>query len=521
MLCAAMLCTSCADSGVSDEFIPSQQEHILRKTLSVSTNSLNFDVNGSSKNLSVTAENVEWELGNLATWLSATPLSGKSSASIVFTAERNNTIGEARSHITTIASKDQSLGYNFPITLTQEAQQAYIKPAITSVTFTASSQTKTIDVTSNVKWTCKSTASWLSVAGYSSYIRISVTENNASANERKEIISLQDSETGKEYATITVVQNAFSKIYVPDILTFSADGGVEQFNITSDVSYSIVSSNTSWLTTSPTYSSNGTRTITVSATRNNEYSERTGAIYIRVNGNNAATVNVTQAAASLPSNQQITEVNKSSDTFTSTGGSLSLSFNTNGAWTITKPSAASWLTLSSTSGTGDARITVWASDNPSVSSRTATLTIKPVNGKAVETSFTQSGRYLTLSSTSDVVMFAKGGTANPIYVTTDGSWSVTSSSTSWLTVSKSATSFTITAKENSTGSARSGIVTVELTGLTDANRYFKTINVTQLVQGELYLNGKTSGTSDSGTSFSINLTNYGNDEDWNGQITSK
>lgn len=517
-LCVAMLCSSCADSRVSDEFRPSSYESILKRTLSVSTSSINFSSDGGTQSTSITSENVEWNIGSLTSWVYASQLSGKSSANVVFTAERNTNIGEARSHITNISSVDQSLGYNFPITLTQEAKMGYITPSKNSITLSAKSQGTNLDVSSNISWTYKCTSNWVKILTSSSYISISV-EENASTIERTATISLQDSKSGKEYSKITVTQNGYSKITVPDVLTFDADGGTKQFSLTSDVAYTIVSSNSTWITTSPTSGTAGTKSITVSATRNNEYNERTGSIYIRVDGNNAATINITQKAATPPN--PITDLKQSGNTFTSTGGNLSLTFNTTGAWTITKSSNTSWLTLSSTSGSGNGSITVRAADNPSVSSRTATLTITPANGNAVNATFTQSGRFLTLSSTSDIAMFAKGGTSNPITVSTDGTWSVTSSATSWLTVAKSGSSFTITAKENTTGVARSGVVTVELTGLSDTNRYFKTINVTQMVQGELYLNGKTSGTSDSSTSFSVNITNYGNDENWNSQISSK
>ena len=220
-------------------------------------------------------------------------------------------------------------------------------------------------------------------------------------------------------------------------------------------------------------------------------------------------------------NQTITNVNANGATFTSIGGNLSLEFTTRGGWSITKQETATWLTISNSSGNSDGQvvITVSATDNPSISKRTGTLFIKPDNGSTTyEVTFTQNGRFLTLSPSDDITMFAKGGSTSPISVTTDGTWTV-ESSVSWINVRKSDSSFTIEVDKMTTGTDRSGIVTVELTGLIDSNRYIKTISVKQMNKGDLYTDGETSGNPAGGSEINVDRTEHDSEVDWNGQLS--
>lgn len=511
----ACLHSSCSDSGVSADFQASLQEMTLKSELKINKTNFEYSPQGGEQIANITATYASWALDNMPSWVQASALSGNSSQSITLSADANTEIGNARSSISQLVSTNESSNLTpTTLTFTQSAIQPYITVDVPSFTVSASATAQTVQVTSNVEWTYECSATWINITRQASSLQLSIYENLNSESDREAVVSLVDIATNKELANIKVLQRAYSEIKVPETMSFSAEGGVQTFTLTSEVSWTVVTSQ-DWIEVNPSSGNAGTTEVSISVTPNSEYEDRHGLVYVRVNGKNTAEITVNQRRRE----RIIVDSTAVAFTFPSTGGNLTLTFSANCNWNIKKtPESASWLSVSPTSGIGGDSINVLihATDNASVVPRTCTLSIIPDQGNSFEVTYTQSGRYLNLS-TDEITMFAKGG-SNSISVSTDGIWSVTSS-VSWLTVTKNTSSFIIKADKNITDSDRSGTVTVELTGLTDANRYTKTLTVKQLPQGELYFNDVTSGTPSAGTSFSIDLTGYGSDVDWDGQLS--
>ena len=152
---------------------------------------------------------------------------------------------------------------------------------------------------------------------------------------------------------------------------------------------------------------------------------------------------------------------------------IKISVTSNTLWSAS--SSSDWLKLSPSSGQGDATVTLTVADNASPNSRTGKVVVKTASATK-EISFTQPGRKLTLSTTS-LSFTAAGGTSSAVTVTSDGTYSVTSSAT-WATVSRSGNTFTVKAAANS-GDARTATITVALTDLKEGESLSKTITVTQ------------------------------------------
>lgn len=172
-------------------------------------------------------------------------------------------------------------------------------------------------------------------------------------------------------------------------------------------------------------------------------------------------------------------------------------------------SSQSWLKLSKTSGSGNATIDVTANNNTTTSSRSATITVKGKNtNKTITVQVTQEAggttsintngfdsdqnidgqaSYTLSCNASNLYVDSQRNTAS-INVTSNDSWTVTSSKTSWCTVSPSSGngngSFTITVAENTTSSKRDAVITVKGT----ASGKTAIITLTQEAGGQTSIN---------------------------------
>jgi carbon monoxide dehydrogenase subunit G len=105
----------------------------------------------------------------------------------------------------------------------------------------------------------------------------------------------------------------------------------------------------------------------VTVTENTSSSERTATITVK-GGGITRTVSITQEGGKL-------EVSPTSLSFTSSSGSKDFKISSNVSWTVS--SDKSWCTVSKSSGSNNATITVKVTENTStISSRSATITIK-------------------------------------------------------------------------------------------------------------------------------------------------
>jgi len=154
-------------------------------------------------------------------------------------------------------------------------------------------------------------------------------------------------------------------------------------------------------------------------------------------------------------------VSPTSYTFpTSNAGSESISVTSNQTWTVS--SNESWLTSSPSSGTDNGSFYADVVSNTGTGSRNGVLTVTAPNGQTATVTITQPGTS-SLATSPTSLSPSNAASHTTIDVTSNVSWTVSSNSTSWLTVSPSSGSdngsFTATVTAN-TGSARNGTITV-------------------------------------------------------------
>lgn len=190
----------------------------------------------------------------------------------------------------------------------------------TNITLDSSNQAE-ITISSNTSWTIKTTdTSWLTVTSTSGMgnrqVTVKATSDNTDSATRSAQVVVSD-KTGSQTRAVTVNQPPSGQTPTPtptptptynlsvskSSLFFDSDSGEDSFEITSNVSWSVSSSQT-WCSVLPSQGSNG-NTIKVSVTKNDSDSNRTATITVSATDNSVSSciIQVSQSGNSNTENQ--------------------------------------------------------------------------------------------------------------------------------------------------------------------------------------------------------------------------
>ena len=258
-------------------------------------------------------------------------------------------------------------------------------------------------------------------------------------------------------------------------LSFKALGGTETIYVNSNIKWNVLSK-PSWVSASPS-SINGSGYVSITAENNTNSASRTGTVVLGIEGvTHTAKVTVYQDGKYFA-------VNNEQIAFKSTGGVMELSVATNDSWEIELQNASQWLELSANKGEESLVVSLAASDNPSVNSRSDVARVMPKDCSPVEVMIRQEPRYLTIN-TNGVQFFSKGGTSEPIIVSTDGKYEI-NEQVEWLSLSQEGNVFYVTADVNDSGHIRTGEITIQLTDLIEGFMSLR-VAVTQIAPGGVF-----------------------------------
>lgn len=445
------------------------------------TSTIVFENTAGSYIINITSESA-WTAETSQSWIMVSPESGTAGTSQLTVSTTPNESTNERNGFVYLKISGNIL---VQIPVTQKGIFLTVDP--TTLNYESTSSQKIVSVRSNVSWSVLSAPSWLNFSATkgngSADITITAQENALTTGRDGDII------IGKEGASwnATVKVNQAGKTFSDLIgsLSFSDKAGEQQVDIKTDGQWT-ASTDYSWISLNPV-SGNGNGKLTVAVTENTSDEKRDGVVAVTV-GATTKNISVTQ------SGKYFTVNSGGQATIPSTGGSHTVTFSTNESWTAT--SSSSWITLSPTSGNGDATLKITAGDNASINTRTDTTYITPAHIQGIKVITKQAARYLTVN-TSQLSFFAKGGTSDVVTISTDASFKITSN-VSWLTINQNGKTFTVTAAENTTLDTRYGKVTIAMTGLVNNESYSIDIDVVQKAPG--------------GT-FTINW--FGEDQNWN------
>lgn len=207
--------------------------------------------------------------------------------------------------------------------------------------------------------------------------------------------------------------------------------------------------------------------------------------------------------------------------FDTNGESADVKITSGSAWTAkfenTEGYNTMWVSMSQTSGDGDATVSISASENDTESPRSVTIILTDEEGNESRILVRQKNKIATFKA--DVLSFslAEAGASKKILLTSSYEWTAESNS-SWLTLDKTSGSgdsfITATAASNAGGAKRSAIITV--TGPEG-----RTISITAMQDGtEATLSASSERQNNvpvAGNSYTIS---FATNTTWNAETTS-
>ena len=419
--------------------------------------------------------NGAWTAKSGANWLTVSKYSGTGDDTVTLSVTENTSIENSRSSTVTF-TKGNVIAQ---VSVTQ-AKKDYLSIDTISYSIKPSGSSVTTNITANGDWTASSNQSWLTVNKTSGTengsITLTVAKNTTSTSRSAEVTIKRGTITKK----ISVSQAAYSISISPTSVTgLSSSPSSTPITVTANDSWT-ATSNLSGFVVSPA-AGTGNANISLDVTENTSTSnDRSGTITFTC-GTATATLSVSQNKKSA------LEVTPSIWNTSSSAAAKTIEVTANGSWNAS--SNQSWLTVNKTSGTGNGSVTLSVTANSSTtSSREATVTFT-CNGLTATVKVTQAKKDSIKVDTTSWSTSSSAATKT-ITVTANGSWTATSSNTSWLTVGTTTSNSAVlnVTANSSTTSSRTGKVTFKCGTATAV------VTVTQAKKDSIKVDGKASTT---------------------------
>lgn len=384
--------------------------------------------------------------------------------------DENNTAEERNAIITLRAKSYNGVSATFNI----RQKIANISSTKETLNYGHPASSQTIEIESEASWVASAT-SWLSVSPTSgnagkTEVTISVPKN-ASVNGRNGSVYFKITE--KNNIEVPVTQEGVTLNVLPSNVSFTSFAGNKSLTITSNNKWTITSK-PEWVNVDKT-SGEGDAAIKMSTAENNTTSERNGEIIISTDdGVISKTINVKQEAKTV-------DYGDASLDFNYSAGSQSISFTTDGNWSLTK--SAEWFSVDKTSGSGSTTLNITVKENNTTAKRDGVISLQ-IAGKPFTITIHQDCKYVTLSSTAFTFPADAGNTKVSVGSNTQWNAKVTEGS-EWLSITPTSgannADLTIKATENKTVSNRTGKIEIEIPNVhtyvidvTQNRRYIKT-----------------------------------------------
>lgn len=452
----------------------------------VRTTETNFTKSASDQQFTVNIEaNSMWTAQSDQAWVSLSP--NGSNVLTIHLSENTSSLTNDRIAYITIACG------NATKVLTVNQQPPNIIIAADEIVYDCDEGTKSIEVKSDVNWSASCSQPWITLspsegnAGTSSLVlkatkNVSINERTANVYinvERQQLYSVPIKQTGM-----------YINSDVSSLSAFPYQGGSQSIKIVSNTDWDIIYS-PDFVTVSPITGSKGETDVTITTSLNNTEYHHSGDLIL-------GKADITGLQTYVHIEQECANIGISEQTITVAsiaGSSHNLSLTANQGWSASFQTGT-WAHISPNSGDGTSTILLIADNNPSINQRQDILTITPTVTKTPLTfKFIQKGKSLDVSTTS-LSINPKGGSAEPLIITTDGTYSITKSG-DWFSISPNGNAITVTAQENTTKTVLNGTITISLTNLPSGESLSRTIKVQQNFPDNIDIEG------------------FGDDQDWN------
>ncbi len=465
-----MILTSCGDSDVyfPDKYTASLKAHYLRPD---QTEFSSKSSKPSSFQLVVNSVETPWKFQIDSDWYRLSPVTCSATADVTLSCDENFQGGVQRIGIFYLNSTDSEWEYSVPMSVIQAGASPAASVATSAITFSGAAGTKSVGVTSNCEYNISCSASWLDVQKSEDGSKLSISAvENASVTSRSSKIYLFYETADISLASITITQQAANVTLDTQTLEFENTAADCTIKVTSEASWTAKTSQT-WIQLSPESGSAGESSLKVSVSPNSSISSREGYIYFYIGSSQVVQIPVVQKGMYI-------EFSASSLTMEAGVDEKTISIRSNTSWTIS--SYPEWCSVSPTSGTGNANITVKTADNPNTSHREGVIkAIQPGISLEASMNIVQSGKTFDYG-TGSIECSDLAQTIN-VNITSNGSWTA-STTDSWITVRPSSATgsgtLSITVTENTEDDARTGKITLTIgdktyeISVTQSGKYF-------------------------------------------------
>ena len=386
-----VLLSGCSDSAVDPDFIFSLKDREGKEpqvvySLSVSAQSLDFGYSTSSQSLTITT-NDDWVIACSSDWLSVSQDKGSGSQSINVEVLANNATAERSATITVRGVNSQK---EILVNVRQEASASTIKVDKDYFTIDDMPVVLEANVTAEDSWTVSCEESWILVSPTSGTgsqrLNIEVLENS-SAEQRTGSITIKG-KTETDIQVVTIEQKGKYLDLSEDMLSFTSEGGSSTVTVSTVGTYQY-SCDASWVTVSRSGSS-----LKISVSRNNSTKPRSATVSVTLDGSNI-TKEITVEQSGISLNVDKTSISASGDE----DSSHTITISTEQGWTAS--SDVEWITVSPSSGNGDATLNIGVVANPEETERKGTITVKVTDGNEISIQVTQTGTNLNSITIKD------------------------------------------------------------------------------------------------------------------------
>ena len=414
-------------------------------TYSLSAASASFDSDGGTGSLNMTSPTgCTWTASSSAGWITITAgASGSGNGAISYTVAAN---GTTNTRSGTITAAGQTL------TITQTGIDCTYALSSAGASFDSDGGGGVVGVTSptGCSWTASSSDAWITItAGASGSGNGSISYSVAS----NPTIQTRSGTITVAGQTLTITQTGIDCTYSlsSSSASFDSDGGGGVVGVTSPTGCSwTASSSDAWITITAGGSRDGNGSISYSVALNGTINSRSGTITAA-----GQTLTITQSGINCTF-----ELSSNSASFDSEGGDGSFGMTSPSGCSWTASSSDSWITLTSgASGSGDGTIFCTVASNPTIQTRSGTITAA---GQTM--TITQTGIDCTYSLSSGNASFDSDGGGGSVGMSAPAgcNWTA-SSSDSWITITAGSGSgdgsLSYTVDSNSTIQTRSGTIT--------------------------------------------------------------
>ena len=459
-----------------------------------STEALQFDVNGESKQVTITAGASWTAYTSDPSWISVTPEAGSNGSVTLTISTTANASSTTRSGFVYVKIGDNT---KLSIPVKQDNMSISLEGTLPVLNGEGTGSYQ-LNLVSNSSWTLISKPEWLNISPDNGKAGTTVitlfAEKNPSSHFRQGDLILGIPNTTIT-ASIPIEQSGIGSS--DSNLIFAWNENKQTLRLSSDGSWSAMTSD-DWITLSQ-YSGSGTTDITVFVTTNDGEDERNGKVSFVSNG-------VTKDI-DVHQDGQYLKIGETFEWVSSMGGSITIAVSTTVGTqgeVEYNDTGKDWIQVIDESN-NVYKLNV--NKNPSCYSRWAAFKILPsqattnqITAAGVRFYVNQSGRKLN-ANVKQIEFFSRGGSSNVYIVQADGDYSIQKDAKdTWYAVQQDTenNTFSIVASENTTDEKREGMLTLSLQNLPNGETCTLAIPVIQYRAG-----------------FGIIVEGFGEDKDWN------